>query len=315
MIHVIIYDNNPFNCQKTTLYCWEVFCLSQAYVHISSKEISSSFVPLYPVEFTQDFMYVQRVGITYCLEDYMVRNRNIDSHLLCYVFHGEGTLEYKETTTSLKKGDLFLLDCSLIHSYFPNPENPFYLFFLHFNGPLTQKYVHYIIHNDHVFHNKLLTKDVVSKIGHLYKLFQQKSEISPFLLSEKIYTLLITLLNQISFATQESMPLPAAIASASKYIEENFASPILISDLAKQVSMSEYHFIREFKKYIHQSPYNYVLYCRFNHSKELLLTTSMSVAEISEFLCFNSVSHYTLFFKKRESMTPFQFRKRYMIKV
>lgn len=288
--------------------------MSQAFVHISSKDISSSFVPYYPLEFTQDFMYVQRVGITYCLEDYIVKNRNIDSQLLCYVFYGEGTLEYNDTVNSLKKGDLFLLDCSQIHSYYPNIQYPFYLFFLHFNGPLTQKYVNYITCNQYIFQHKILTNDIVTKIGQIYSLFKKDNNVNRFSLSEKIYTILITLLNQSSFTTQESVTIPAAIASASKYIEENFTNLILITDLAKQVSMSEYHFIREFKKYIHQSPYNYVLYCRFNHSKELLLSTTMTISEISEFLCFNSVSHYTLFFKKRESMTPFQFRKKYMIK-
>lgn len=288
--------------------------MAQPYVKISSYSHSSSYAPLYSSDITKQLLHVQRVGLTFCKEDYRVMNRTIDSYLICYVFKGQGFIDYNSQHHFLETGELFVIDCHQPHSYYPDEKNPFSLLFLHFQGPYGGHYIETITGHQNIFTQEEITHTIRKKIGFIYSLFRTQNHPNTFRLSSFIYDILMTLLDYTNELKHQEVLIPSSIVSASKYIEENFTQHILIPQLAKQVSMSEYHFIREFKKYIHQSPYEYVLYCRFHHSKELLLKTDMTISEIADFLQFHSLSHYVSFFKKRESMTPLQFRKRYSIK-
>lgn len=283
------------------------------YVNIKSKELSSSYAPIYDQYITTQFLHIQRVGLTYCKSEYLIKNRHLDSHLICYIFKGEGTLNYRGQNIPLRKGSLFIIDCHEIHSYFPNQNDPFHLLFLHFYGSLSNDYIKIITKENFIYENPSFTHLIRNKIGQIYKKFSHHNNPNYYHLSTDIYDILMTFLNYTKEIKKQELFIPSDIQSAAKYIKENFTLNICIPDLAKQVSISEYHFIREFKKYMNQTPYEFILYCRFQHSKYLLLKTDMTVTEIANFLNFNSLSHYVSFFKKRESITPLQFRKRYSI--
>ncbi|MDD4642969.1 MAG: AraC family transcriptional regulator [Erysipelotrichaceae bacterium] len=288
--------------------------MPQSYVKISRLPISSSFVPIYPKQITELLLYVQRVGLTYCKSDYVVKDRNTDSFLICYIASGKGFLDYDNKHLQLKKGDIFVIDCHHDHSYYPDKNDPFVLLFIHYHGPFSQKYTKLIINDQIVYHQKVLVDNIRNKIGNIYRAFRKQAEPNHFTLSNMIYDLLISFLNQTSQLDQKEIIIPNSINIAIDYINNNYTSKINVTHLSKLVLTSEYHFIREFKRYTHQSPYEYILYCRFNHAKELLLQSDMSISDIANKLQFNSISHFVSFFKKRESMTPLQFRKRYMIK-
>ena len=57
------------------------------------------------------------------------------------------------------------------------------------------------------------------------------------------------------------------------------------------------------------SPYQYVQITRANRAKELLVTTSFRVNEISEMIGFSSPTRFTKFFSDMTGMSPTQFRK------
>ena len=53
----------------------------------------------------------------------------------------------------------------------------------------------------------------------------------------------------------------------------------------------------------------YLTLLKMDWAKELLLTTDMSVAEISENLGFNEAGYFIKLFKKHEGITPNLYRK------
>lgn len=103
--------------------------------------------------------------------------------------------------------------------------------------------------------------------------------------------------------------LEQQIQNAIAYIDQHFNQEINNEEIAKEVNLSVYHFVRLFKRYTGSSPYQYLLDCRMQYAKTLLQTTDDSIESIATLSGFKNLSHFVQTFKKRTQLTPRQFRK------
>lgn len=99
-----------------------------------------------------------------------------------------------------------------------------------------------------------------------------------------------------------------SISSILEYINESFIE-ISEKDVADRFNISYSYFSRSFKQIMSMSFKDYVNYLKINEAQKMLLTTSMSIAEISERLGFSSPSHFIHVFKKHKDCSPRQYKK------
>jgi AraC family transcriptional regulator len=92
------------------------------------------------------------------------------------------------------------------------------------------------------------------------------------------------------------------------YIQAHLAEDISLDDIAAQVGMSRYYFCQLFKRSTGMSPYQYVIKCRIDRAKELLLfRQDCSIADVAFQVGFASQSQFTKHFKKWVGTTPKKF--------
>ena len=96
-----------------------------------------------------------------------------------------------------------------------------------------------------------------------------------------------------------------------EYIRKYYHQKIYISDIAKALGISESHLSRIFKKETGESIQEYSMHMRIERAENLLKYSEASLAEISEYLCFSSQSHFGKVFKVHKNMTPKQYRDYY----
>ena len=94
---------------------------------------------------------------------------------------------------------------------------------------------------------------------------------------------------------------------AIDYIQANLATDISLYEMAQTVGMSMHHFSRLFKQSLDYSPYQYVLKCRVERAKRLLIQKRLSIADVALTVGFSSQSHMTQHFKKQVGVTPKRF--------
>lgn len=94
------------------------------------------------------------------------------------------------------------------------------------------------------------------------------------------------------------------------YIFEHYMEQIRLSDIAQAANISEGECCRCFQDMISESPNQYLLTYRIGRSMELLNDTELSVAEIAFRTGFHDASHFIQYFKKKNGMTPKEYRMR-----
>ena len=100
------------------------------------------------------------------------------------------------------------------------------------------------------------------------------------------------------------------IARVDSYIDDHLGEPVSIDELAELLGCSKYYFLREFKKQVGVTPYQYLVTRRLAKAKTLLLAPRATIAGVAAALGFNDQSHFTRSFKKEFGITPGQFKKR-----
>lgn len=96
---------------------------------------------------------------------------------------------------------------------------------------------------------------------------------------------------------------------AQKYIDENYAKNITVSDVADRVMLSESWFSRQFKRKTGRNFVDYLNEVRISKAAMLLKSTSRSVNDIYEAVGYKSRNHFYVQFKKFMDCSPQEYRK------
>ena len=101
----------------------------------------------------------------------------------------------------------------------------------------------------------------------------------------------------------------ASFGDALKYIDENISNiEINVNTLAERYGCSTEHFRHKFRKEFNISPQKYILINRLNFVKELLLNSSLSIANIAQQSGFSDSNYFSRYFKRITGYTPTQFK-------
>ena len=96
------------------------------------------------------------------------------------------------------------------------------------------------------------------------------------------------------------------------FIEKNLDTQFSVSDIAEAAALNPQYLMRIFKKATGLSILEYVTRKRIGRAKELLLKTDWSLPVISDKVGYLNYTYFMKVFKVQESITPGEYRKRYL---
>jgi len=97
-----------------------------------------------------------------------------------------------------------------------------------------------------------------------------------------------------------------------RHIEHNFAEPISMEAMARLAGLSSTHFNRRFRHLLRMAPMQYLRTVRIQAARNLLTTTSRSLAEIAVEVGYTDQSHLTKRFREVTGMTPAAYRRQFV---
>ncbi len=94
------------------------------------------------------------------------------------------------------------------------------------------------------------------------------------------------------------------LAIARELIESEDPAKLNIPFLSRQSCLSEFHFIRSYRKVYRESPYKHIIERRLADSLRLLLTTAKPIEEIAMEVGYQEKSSFSRSFRSRFQMAP-----------
>lgn len=101
-----------------------------------------------------------------------------------------------------------------------------------------------------------------------------------------------------------------AVLRAISTMRDNLGEPLTVDDMARSAMFSKFHFTRIFQRVIGMSPGRFLSELRLHRAKRLLVSTSLSVADISLLVGYNSVGTFSSRFARSIGMPPSAYRRR-----
>ncbi len=117
-------------------------------------------------------------------------------------------------------------------------------------------------------------------------------------------------INKISSVRKSTkLEIYKRLNTVKDYIESCYNERIKLTDLAKNACMCEHHMLREFKKYFHITPHQYLTNIRLEKSKEMLSENHKAISEISSAIGFEHQSSFSQLFVQKYKISPMKFRQ------
>lgn len=146
------------------------------------------------------------------------------------------------------------------------------------------------------YYVKELTKSATTEYESLAK--------SPAMLRAIVYKL-IAYLGKESISAGSEYPL---LTPAIEFLEKYPISSISVEDLAAMCHISSGCFRKAFRAYAGKSPVQYRIDIKMDMAKKMLENSDTSVTRIAELLGFESNAYFCKLFKKKNGITPSEYR-------
>lgn len=241
-----------------------------------------------------------------------------------FIYVLEGCMEYyiNGENVLLEKGSSIAINSGRFHYGYSNSKEEchFYCIILHpslitTNKILTQKYISAVTQNSRkdyiLFYND---KNITELLKSIYNLKINPSSsyeldvIGLFhILWKRIYNTLIAETNPCDTKPNQELITQQAMVS---YIYQNYSDNITLNDIASAGNICRSKCCQVFKKYVGQSPMDFVNAYRLEISQHLLLTTTSSITDICTTCGFNHLSYFSKQFQIKYGCTPRDYRKK-----
>ena len=242
-------------------------------------------------------------------------------HEILYVVNGTLHLTLGHNEYEAHAGDMFFIQGGTFHSGVASDMCEYHCFVFNLDRLIPAEHI------CHEFTEQLKTQ-AVSINEHLGKnpegLYQIYCDLADRLIFNKrgqyefaVTGLLLqfigTLIEQDRFTnntqpTEHTLKMLSNIRNVLYKIENEYASPLTLEQLAEAANLSPNYFCRFFKKVTSQSPIGYLIAYRVNIAEYMLRTTDISMTDIALACGFTDVSHFIKYFRKNKGVTPKQYR-------
>ncbi len=258
---------------------------------------------------------VLATGWYLCAPHYRVYRKSLAGYLLGFCVSGTGHASVHGKSVDVRPGHLFFFDLQQEHEYASDERDRWEFLWVHFTGAAAADYYHLLKAEENPLFRLDRPESAEVLFRQLLDLFgAPPSGLEP--LSHALITRILTLLvaDQMRVGSvqtaRSTVRYPDPVRQGIGYMEENYQAPLQLPDVARQATLSPFHYARLFKRSTGIPVMEYLLRFRLSRAKYLLDSSDLSIREVAEQSGFTDQSYFGKVFKKYERMTPSEFRAR-----
>ena len=240
------------------------------------------------------------------------REQGVNQTILIYNVEGRGTIRVGGQIFQLAADHFFIIPPNLAHSYYANEENPWSIYWIHFEGRKARHLVGRVLQPVAVERSK--TSRINERLALFDELFRNLERGFSIEILEYISLCLprllasFTHLEQYRIVNEQMTKDP--VRQSINFMLENIKTKLKLADLSAVVNLSSSHFSRLFFARTGHSPIDYLIQLKIQRSCRLLDNTELTIAEIAREMGFDDQFYFSRQFRKVMNMSPRDYRRR-----
>lgn len=232
-----------------------------------------------------------------------------------FVFKGNPIFIINDEKFEFHQGDIIIINSNEKHEIISSNETSTFLVLnistKYFEGYFSQ--INQVTFKGHCTYSPK-HKLLIYTFLNLARLYIEKSDFYKVRCASMINIMFVYLLDNYSRydiyndKSQDSCQNKLRLGRIINYVEENYYDKISLKDMADREGVSVCFLSRFIHKYLELSFQDYLTFVRFNHARELILTTDMKLVDICYQCGFSDYRYMTQAFKKYCECTPKEFK-------
>ena len=236
--------------------------------------------------------------------------RVLNEYQFIYISKGHGQfISSHQKQTTVKVGDLLILFPGEWHNYYPDEDSGWDEYWVGFRGSYFEQ-----LRSKQFFSidNPVLHIGISNSLIGLYEDLARTAENEKagyqIMMAGILQHITSTIIFKYKNKPFHDSYIIEKLAAARRIMKEQIEEPISPEVIATQLGLGYSWFRRMFKDYTGVSPAQYQIQLRLIRAKELLTRTTLNISEIAYQLHFENAGQFATFFKKREGLTPSEYR-------
>lgn len=235
-----------------------------------------------------------------------MRRRRHTNNLLAYCADGAGELGTDAGRWAVAAGDLLVLPAGTAHSYAAARDRPWSLYWVHYEGRLSDEYTRYMDASQPVVGIGPQPR-LIADFEMLFSLrgagFAEREYVHAACQLKAMLTHVARLI-----AGRGGRGTRIDLDQIQQLMHLRIDRELDLDDLARVANLSKFHFIRKFKQLTGHAPIQHFIHLKMQHACQLLDTSQEPVKRIANRVGYEDPHYFSRLFKRVIGVSPQHYR-------
>jgi AraC-like DNA-binding protein len=248
-------------------------------------------------------------GCEHCGPDYSIHRSDFPYYSIEFVARGKGSLTLAEKDYSLLPGTLFSYGPGIAHDIVTDASDPLIKYFVDFTGKQALKLLrqHNLVPGS--FGQVFAPGDIRDVFDDLIQNGLKHTSYSSRICAALLECLVLKTAESIAQGNASQTLAFATYHRCREYIQANSGQLRNLADVANKCEINSAYLCRLFRRYDHQTPYQYLLRLKMNLAAKRLQEPNTGVKQVAAELGFDDPCHFSRSFKSIFGLAPEAFRR------
>lgn len=275
------------------------------YFSIQVAEARRFYMDLRPAK--EASVSVRAGGCERCAPNYEIHRATFPYCGMEFVAQGKGTLRLNQKTYDLAAGTIFSYGPGIAQDIVSDPEEPMVKYFLDFSGRQAKA----LLERHGLPPGGITQTSAPSEVMAIWEeIIRTGLRVTPYcvrLTSVLLEYLLLKIAETVIPFGSSGTPSFSTYRRCRQWIEDHVLHLNTLEQIASECHIDAAYLCRLFRRFDHQSPYQYLLKLKMNHAAQRLQFPGISVKQVAGEVGFSDPAHFSRVFKKAEGLSPAQF--------
>jgi AraC-like DNA-binding protein len=254
--------------------------------------------------------YPAAVGYYPLAENHRMERTRHDDNLLVYCVDGRGFAATPEWSGVVETGDVLLLPQGVAHNYRADPEHPWTIYWVHYQGGSTAVFNQYLGYRESSkpVIRVGISPQLTAQFRGLLEVHRTGYNTRVFINAANQLRHLFTLLALEIRRARASSERHFNLAAVQSFMLENLSQQLELDTLAATANLSRFHFCNKYKALTGYSPIKHFVNMKMEHACHLLDSGNASVKTVATALGYDDPLYFSRMFNKTVGMSPTSYR-------